>query len=64
MAVAADSHRSFLIPERYRYAVSPTTRKCGMNCVILLYLDIIAQNLTRVNGNSKKETVKPPLFII
>ena len=25
MAVAADSHRDFLIPEAYRHAVAPTT---------------------------------------
>ena len=46
MAVAADSHRSFLIPEQYRpfkalmlCAVCPTTNfedKIQMNCVILL----------------------------
>jgi len=26
MAVAADFHRDFLIPEQYRHAVRPTTR--------------------------------------
>ena len=36
MAVVADSHRSFLIPEQYRHAVCPTTNflKIQMNCVI------------------------------
>lgn len=38
MAVAADSHRDFLIPEHTVLAVCPTTDAVSteMNCVILL----------------------------
>ena len=53
MAVVADSHRSFLIPEQYRLAVCPTTNfpfensdeLCYSFCVSALYHFFLAKSI-------------------
>ena len=46
MAVAADSHRDFLIPERHRPAVRPTLtlpRQCSVFILLCLYYNANAR---------------------
>ena len=50
MAVAADSHCDFLIPEQYRHAVRPTTEISPMSCVYSFVGDIISQKAIFVKG--------------
>ena len=57
MAVAADFHRSFLIPERYRHAVRPTARVCALAglCFILLQRDYNTEKTIFQDIFSKKD---------
>ncbi len=55
MAVAADSHRDFLIPEQYRLAVRPTTNDKALDglCLFFCRTFIVAQVTVNVKEHAK-----------